>query len=299
MDLPSLESLECFEAAARLGGFTAAARELSLPQSSVSRRIQALEVLLGRQLFRRYGRRVELTRRGAAYAERVRTILDGLRGATLEVIAPEIVSGTLRLVTHPTFAARWVIPRLGAFTKRHPGVEIQLRSEVVVDLSVDTAFEVAILINPRRSEGLVYRPLVRETVVPVAAPGFVDPELIGNPAALLDLPRIHSTVRPEAWSGWFKRHGLEPPELVTGPGFDLIQHLTQAALAGLGIALLPEVLIEQELEEGRLTRLHPQGMQLEDAYFVTYRETDLGRPDVGAFVPWLLEKADGVGSIAT
>lgn len=287
--LPSMSALTAFEAAARTGSFTVAARELSLTQGAVSRQVKALEEQLGCPLFVRQGLRVTLTPAGAAYAEEVRGALHRLRSASLRVIgAPR--GGVLKLAILPTFGTRWLVPRLPAFQRANPEIIIHFSTRLVpFDFGVED-LDAAIHFGDDDWPGAVCDRLMDEEVLPVCAPAFLAAHPVAEAADLAALPLLHTTTRPDAWPEWFAAQGIDPVE---GPGMHFEQFATtaQAAAAGLGVAMLPTLLVEAELGRGDLVPALARPHRGARAYYLVHPGGRGAYPPFAAFRRWLLAEA--------
>ncbi|MCK0197218.1 LysR family transcriptional regulator [Ancylobacter sp. 6x-1] len=284
--LPSLPLLMAFEAAARNESITAAARELNLTQSAVSRQIKALEEQLGVELFHRERQTIRLTAGGHAYVREIREALQKISTASLNLRANPF-GGTLNLAILPTFGTRWLAPRLPDFLQRFPGITINLVTKLsVFDFRLETA-DAAIHFGKADWQGAELALLRRETVIPACSPalkaqyGFVEPTVIR------EAPLLHLTTRPDAWERWMRLNGV-PADHVHGMLFDQFATAAQAAMAGLGVALLPTFLIEDELRDGRLVPAYDAPMTGEEAYYLAWPRDRTAHPPLIAFRDWLL-----------
>lgn len=289
--LPSLTSLQVFDAAARHASFTRAARELNVTQSAVSRQIRQLEEYVGRPLFRRLKQGLLLTEPGEVYAASVHDLLEQAEAATLQLMAYGSGGGTLTIALLPTFGSRWLVPRLGGFTARHPDIQLNLLTQLKPFEFADSEIDVAIHFGSEVWPGAVCHRLMGEVVVPVAAPsllggasGLARPEDVGRYTLL------QHVTRPQAWQEWLRAAGVDTIDGRTGPRFEQFYMVIQAAIAGLGLAVLPRFLIQEELAGGRLVVAVDRPVTSEYAYFLVHpeRKTDLRR--VAVFRDWLLEQ---------
>jgi DNA-binding transcriptional LysR family regulator len=206
--LPSLSALEFFDAAARHLSFTRAARELSVTQSAVSRQIRALEDYLGRPLFRRVKQRLVLTEPGEAYAIAVRDLLHRAEAATLELMAYGS-GGLLTVALLPTFGSRWLIPRLGDFTARHPDLQLNLVTQVRPFEFAGSDVDVAIHFGSDVWPGAVCHRLMGEEIIPVAAPSLLgNRPSVARPEDVARYTLLQHTTRPQAWQEWLHEVGV-------------------------------------------------------------------------------------------
>lgn len=287
--LPPVHVLCAFESAARHQSFTAAAAELSLTQSAVSRQVRALEEQVGSELFVRERQTVRLTTAGEAYAEEVRAVLRRLAAATLGFRAnPQ--GGTLNLAILPTFGTRWLAPRLPAFMAMHPGVTLNLTTRLApFDFQsdqVDAAIHFGQPDWPRARLDF----LMQETVVPACSRALMKTHRFSKPQHLLKAPLLHLESRPDAWRRWFSAMGVAAGG-VPGMVVDQFAVATQAAIAGLGVALLPRFLIDSELTRGDLVVPIDLPMESEEKYYLASPATRDNYPPLQAFRRWIRQEA--------
>ncbi|WP_170162151.1 LysR substrate-binding domain-containing protein [Paracoccus siganidrum] len=292
--LPSLPLLAAFEAAARTGSITQAAAELSLTQSAVSRQIKALEGQLGLELFLREKQKIRLTPGGQAYAQEIRDALRKISDASLNLRANP-GGGTLTVAAPPTFAARWLAPRLPGFLERHPGAMLNLlarpaRFDFRQDV-IDAAIHFGLPDWPEA--GMV--PLRGESVLPLCAPALAARCGFREPADLRDAPLLHLTSRPDAWERWLRHYGA-CDRGVQGMLFDQFSILAEAAAAGLGVALLPEFLFADDLASGRLVAALPLLWRGEEAYYLCWPRDRPAEGPLAWFRDWLLAEMAETGA---
>ena len=287
---PSMSVLVAFEAAARHGSFTKAADELSLTQSAVSRQVQALEALLGVDLFNRDGRRIDLTAAGALYQHELSAALGRIRSATLQTIAFRSQGGTLNLAVLPTFGSKWLLPRMNDFYTQHPDIVVHIPSRIMhADLaSVAGDMHAVIVAGTGPWPGYKAHKLLTEKLVVVASPQAL-PEYRSMTAA--DVGASHALLsvvsRANAWSDWFERNGLDHRVMRPGPSFELTAHLIQAVAAGIGIGLVPRILVQDEIKAGTLVALF-EPMESGRNYYLAHANRYQNLPALMAFSEWLL-----------
>ncbi len=282
--LPSVSALLAFEACARLGSATQAATELSLTQSAISRQIKALEEQLGVQLMARQGRRLRCTQAGSAYVREVREVLGRLAQASL-IAGTQSHSGALSLAILPAFGMHWLAPRLADFAAEHREVTVNLSTRLQPFALGASPFDAAIHFGHEDWPGVHYLPLMPEVVVPVCAPGMSGAPF-DDPAALLGHPLLHLETRPRAWARWFEAvgHPCDPPH---GMMFDQFATMAQAALHGLGIALLPTFVAEPYLKDGQLILASDQTTRSIGSYYLVWPDDRPAPPPLVAFCDWL------------
>lgn len=288
MPLPPLAAIRCFEAAARQQSFTRAADELGMTQAAVSYQIKLLEDRLG-PLFLRKARGVELTETGRRLAPAVTMAFDRLRMAFEDL--NQTAGAVLSISVVQTFAANWLVPRLGAFQAAHPEIAVRLDvSGRVVDFTREE-FDAGIRHNRTGSwPGLVAHPLIALEFTPMLSPRLL--EKVGplmEPADLLKLPLVEPT--DPWWPAWFALAGATAPDLSQHPDLRLgAQHLAgSAALAGQGVAMLTPAFFRDELAAGRLVQPFALVGRDEGDYCLVYPEARRRSAKIKAFRDWLLE----------
>ena len=297
--LPSTQALLCFEASARHESFTKAAQELSLTQSAVYRQVVGLEALLGVKLFRRARHGIVLTEAGQNYSRMVARQLDAVERDALAVIGRGEASGAVELAVVPTFATRWLLPRLPDFRARHPGIVVNLESRTRPFAFADTGFDAAIYAGTPADianwPGTIAKALMPEIVVPVCAPSLVAPHTQLTPAQLAGLPLLQQSTRPYAWRQWFEANGVADAPDLHGPRFDLFSMLAVAAAQGMGVALMPRMLVEAELARGELVVPCQRPLHGGRAYHLVVPEKRVGNPALARFGDWLVSAAEKTG----
>lgn len=283
--LPSIASLRALEALDRLGSATAAADALSLSQSAVSRQIQTLEDQLGAKLFLREGRGMILTPEGVQYASEVRSALSQIAQASMK-LAVNPSGGSVNLAILPTFGMRWLVPRLPDFARRHPEITINLSTRIQPFSFAAEGFDAAIRFGQDDWPGTQAIKLRPEAVIAVCAPGILEDRPLHRPEDLLSLPLLHIETRPDAWAAWFSAHDVPVPR-VTGTVYDQFATITQAALHGLGVALLPDYLAAQDLATGRLVAAWGDATPSPGAYYLVWPESKSSDRALARFRDWI------------
>ncbi|HEY4349774.1 MAG TPA: transcriptional regulator GcvA [Paraburkholderia sp.] len=288
-DLPTLNAVKAFEAAARHESFSRAADELFVTHGAVSHQIRALEAELGVTLFTREGKRLRLTDVGRRYAVRVRTALVTLAEATREIRASD---RERRLVVSilPSFAARWVTPRVGSFIESHPQWDLELQtSNALVDFARDDV-DIAIRFGYGRYPGLHVEMLLEEVFFPACTPDFNGGKLPKTPAELANLPLLRSD--DQLWKRWFDAADLRDwPEPSRGVLYQDSSNLLQAAMDGQGVVLTRRALAMHEIAEGRLVRLFNIDGPSPWQYFFVCPPQLRHTPRVEAFREWIFGEA--------
>jgi len=285
LQIPSSTALQAFEAAARHGSFTRAAVELCVTQGAVSRHIAQLEHFVGVALFERVRKRVVLTSAGAVYLRRVQPALAELAGATTELLVHRGTGGRLCLASLPTFNAKWLVPRLPRFTARHPEVLLDFAPHVQGYDFSRADLDCAIRFGEGAWPGAAADYIAGRRVVPVVEPSRWPHR---TPVSQLQkLTLLHHANVPGAWSDWLHAAGLAAINGQVGPRFDQYSVIIQAAAAGLGAALVPLCLVEDELRTRRLRVLADVPHEGRRGYYLCYPEGRSNWPPLAAFRAWL------------
>ncbi len=285
--LPSIPALLAIEAVDRLGSASAAAVELNLTQGAISRQIQALEDQLGLALASRQGNRLRLTPAAQDFVAEARRALTTLASASLTLRANP-TGGSLRLAILPAFGMHWLAPRLALFARAHPEVTVNLSTRLRTFDFGQSAFDAAIHYGRQDWPGVAYLKLSDERILAVAAPA-----LLTRPptraADVLDLPLLQLESRTGDWPRWLAHHGLpaqRPPAML----FDQFATMSQAAIHGLGAALLPLFLIEDDLAQGRLLPVFGAAIPAAGSYYLVWPEARPPRAPLQSFRAWLSDR---------
>jgi LysR family transcriptional regulator, glycine cleavage system transcriptional activator len=294
--LPPLNALRCFEAAGRHLSFTRAADELHVTQAAISHQIRALEEWLGAPLFRRQPRRLLLTDAGQHYLRAVSAALDEIAAATDQARVQE-QSASLTVSVLPSFAAKWLVPRLPSFQALHPGIDVYLSaSNARADFRRDNV-DVAIRHGKGPYPALYQRLLFGEEFFPVCSPelavGLVRPEDLARATLLHD--QHDDDGDPAAdwpdWPAWLKAAGVTGMDATRGPLFSDAAMMIQAAMAGQGVALARTALVADDIAAGRLARPFALALPSDWAYWFLCEPAAAERPKIKAFREWLLAEA--------
>ncbi len=285
---PTLPELQAFAACARQGTATRAGAELGLTQSAISRALASLEARLGVALFHRIRQRLALSDAGRAFLPEAERLLADLDRAALTVMSFGGHRDVLRLACLPTFAALWLIPRLAGFALVAPGISFDVTATLTApDFDRDPR-DAAILRAGAPLRGAAQDILLEERLVVVAAPGLLPGRDFPEDAALARLPLLQQATRPDLWLDWFRDAGAAPTRILRGPRFEQFGMVLAAARAGLGVALLPEVLVAPDLASGALRRASPRSMVTATPYVLMAPPRSHDLPAFAAFRKWLL-----------
>lgn len=290
--LPPLNALRAFDAAARCGNFTRAAQELFVTQGAVSRHIATLEGWLGVQLFERGRHGISLTPAGQRYFASMSVAFDQIELGTRQLQHQSPDEWLLRVKLPPTFAIRWLIPRLARFHALHPRIDVQITtSHRPADFERDE-IDVSIHSQPSPPEGPGYRLLFRETLLPVCAPSLLGagPPL-KEPADLAQQALLSSLNRPHDWRAWLTAAGVPDTDTRRGLKFENAAMAYQAAAEGLGVMVGLLAFVRDDLAAGRLVAPFDLRVPTDGGYFMAWR-TDRAVPQrVRDFEDWLAREA--------
>jgi LysR family glycine cleavage system transcriptional activator len=283
--LPPLSALRPFEAAARLESFTRAAEELSLTHGAVSHQVRALEDHLGTPLFSRQGKRVTLTPAGRTFAEAVRNALQQITRAA-DAAGSKRRDNRLSVSVLPSFAARWLMPRMIRFMDAHPDIEINVDATTALANFAAEEVDVAIRFGRGPWAGLACEEFLRDEYFPVASPKLAKLKSLKAPQDLLKMRVIRED--RDYWQHWFAAAGVPVEgELDGSPFFNDSTLTLQSAARGEGVALARSSIVGEDLERGTLKRLFDVSVASRESYwFVSPRES-AEAPKVRAFREWV------------
>ena len=287
--LPPTALLAAFEAAGRHQSFTAAAAELALTPSAVSRQVSTLQEMLGVPLFRRTRHGIALTDAGSAYLRHVSRSLDAMEREVLDLQGRQGRGGSIELAVVPSFAAHWLVPRLPRLRQRNPDLTVHLSSRTRPFLFEDSGMDAAIVAGAGAWPGTQATLLMPERVVPVCSPQLIGPRREVSAEKLARLPLLQQGTRPYAWREWFAAAGVGEVDALAGPRYELFSMSLQAAIAGLGVALVPDYLAAPEIAAGRLV----QPVARASSTLAYHLVTPADRPEAAALSDlrlWLLEE---------
>ena len=289
-DLPNLHALRVFEAAARTGSLTAAAEELSVTQSAVSKQVAQLEAQLGTPLFERHHRRVTLNARGRDVADTVAQALGTLRAGLGR--APDVPPSQIRVVADADFAQLWLFARLPAFEAAHPGIRVSLQCVIGLETPPAQDHDLAVIWGRGTWRNCRFEPLLSNSVFPVAAPGFF--AHLSRPPRPGDVTSdmlIHDQT-----THWWSAFRAVTAATSFDPGAGRLYNQTalclEAAMRGDGITLRDEVTSAQYLADGRLVCPFAHRLPSPDAYYITSPSNQSARDEIRALTAWLHAEAE-------
>lgn len=282
--LPSLNALRAFDVAARVLSFSRAAEQLHVTHSAVSRQIRQLEEQLGVKLFRRVGRGIELTPAGHRLCHTTGNVFAQLE-QVCDQLQREAAGAPLVLSCSGSFLARWFIPRLHQLREECPDLELHLTAseeDRPPGPGVDAALRFA---TPPWPEGQSVIELAAERIGPVMHPKLLPAGPDAKADSLLQLPLLETLSRPQAWPEWCRYYGLALEQLQIHQSFEHLNYMLEAALVGLGVAIAPEYLVEEDLRTGRL--IAPWGFIETSARLSLWLPGEHPSPRVVQLADWL------------
>lgn len=286
--LPSLNGLRAFEAAARHGSFTAAGGELGVSQAAVSRLVRLLEARLGIALFERHPNGLTLTAQGRVFQPGLTAAFDGI-ARLAEQVTRARDDRVLTVGVGPTFAIRWLIPRLGDFHRAHPGIEVRLTTGgAVVALRDD--WTCGVQLGDGDWPGYVAEPLFSAEMFPVCTPALA--KRLKQPADLASATLLDVSHSTEDWPQWLAAAGLESLT-GRGPSFGTYAMALQAALDGGGVAIGLRPYVVDDLAARRLVQPFRLTVPKRRAWYIAYRRERAQEAGLVAFRAWLHEVARG------
>jgi LysR family glycine cleavage system transcriptional activator len=293
--LPPLNALRAFEAAARHLNFSRAADELAVTPGAVSQQIQNLEDYVGAALFKRTPKGLLLTDAAQTALPALREAFDRLAEAA-SLLTAAVDGRRLTVSVAPSFAAKWLVPRLGLFEAAHPQVDVWLSADMeVVDFALGE-IDLAIRYGAGRYPGLEVVKLMSETVIPVASPELLEANPILTPSDLANHILLHDG-SPDAddscpdWAMWLAARGVKGVDGARGPRFNQSSLVIEAATGGRGVALAKRALAQADLDSGRLVAPLQDATAVDFAYFVVHPKAKGRLPQVKAFVSWITAQA--------
>ena len=293
--LPPLNALRAFEAAARHLNFSRAADELAVTPGAVSQQIQNLEDYVGAALFKRTPKGLLLTDAAQTALPALREAFDRLAEAA-SLLTAAVDGRRLTVSVAPSFAAKWLVPRLGLFEAEHPLVDVWLSADMeVVDFALGE-IDLAIRYGAGRYPGLEVVKLMSETVIPVASPALLEANPLVEPGDLARHILLHDG-SPDAdescpdWAMWLAARGIRGVDGTRGPRFNQSSLVIEAAVGGRGVALAKRALAQADLDAGRLVAPLQIATEVDFAYFVVHPKAKGRLPQVKAFVTWIAAQA--------
>lgn len=289
--LPPFAALRAFHAAATHERYRDAAESLGLTESAISHQVRRLEEFLHTALIDRSGRRPKLTETGRRYLEQIEPAMRQIQAAT-EALLPASGRSTVRLTLPPSLAATWLIPKLGAFEREFPEIDLQIITTTrVIDLRREQ-MDLAIRHGKGAWPDVEATFLLAETAMPVCAPDYLDP--LPDEPSQVDFRSVRLIVNgsfPDEWEEWARAHGLEPPPLTDLISLDAMEQVLQVAESGHGLAMGRRPVVDSWLERGRLVAPFGEAGPTGAAYYLCRLKESMPTAAGRRLERWLTERA--------
>lgn len=289
--LPGLPAMRVFEVVGQTRSFTRAAERLNLTQSAVSKQIRNLEDEIGEALILRHHHRLELTPAGAALLETVQQAFHAIETA-VRGIGEKQSGNRLRLNAPPTFARRWLLPRLESLRRHLPGIDISIGTALADGLAERGLLDCAIRFGDGEWPTLDASLLMSERHIAVAAPGLVEGRVLDTPGDLAQFTLLHVLAAPDqryrTWRHWLDAAGFPALDTSGGLEFDMLDLAIEAARRGLGVTIADRSMVAGDLAAGTLRQLFDIAVEGHESYWFVTRPQAAPGPQVAALRAWLL-----------
>ncbi|NVJ69763.1 MAG: transcriptional regulator GcvA [Alphaproteobacteria bacterium] len=287
-----LNALRAFDAAARHMSFKLAADDLSVTPAAISQQIRSLEDFLGVELFRRTNRSLVLTEAAQLSLAPLKEGFERLEEA-VDILTESKTSNVLKVSVSPSFASKWLVPRLASYYERRPDAIVKISATMqITDFKAEDV-DIAIRYGLGNYANLYEEEILRETIFPVCAPGLFDNDKDpSSPTSILNHTLIHddSTAEDESaptWAMWLKAAGLEVPDGMPALHFNNHALAIEAAVAGRGVLLARSAIAEEDLKAGRLVKPFGEAVPINFAHYIVCPEDKLKNERVQDFIDWL------------
>lgn len=287
---PTVQELLAFDAVARHQSLTRAAAALCISVSGVSKQLAGLEQFIGRPLLQKMGRGVQLTTSGRAYWLKIAPSLRNLEEATFEARSGRAGGGIITLASVPTFLTKWLIPRLADFRRLQPSATFSFRQHLAPGDDNPPDVDASIRYGAGDWPGVQSDYIAGKAFVCIHSPSLLTtaaPSI--DAAAVAAQVLLHHEQAALAWRLWALSHGLAESCTLAGPTFAQYSAVIQAVVSGLGVGLVPRVLVEDELQQGVVQAFGPP-LEVDHGHYLCFQPERLERPVVAAFRDWLLEQ---------
>lgn len=287
---PTMHELLAFDAVARHESLTQAAGALCVTVSAVSKQLASLEEFLGQPMLQKQGRGVQLTAQGRIYWQKISGSLRAIETATFEARSGDTGAGILTLASVPTFLTKWLIPRLPDFRRQCPGITLSFSQHLAAGEGIPPGVDAAIRYGSGDWPGAAADYIAGREFVLIAAPALLSGLRMGRPADIANHTALHHEQAPTAWRQWATHHGVAEAHTLSGPRFAQYSALIQAAVSGLGVGLVPQVLVLDELAQGTLVVPCGDTVQVDQGHYLCFNADRLGLPVFAAFRNWVLDQ---------
>jgi LysR family glycine cleavage system transcriptional activator len=291
--LPPLSALRAFEAVARRASFSRAAEELNVTPGAVSQQVRLPEELLGHSLFVRNRRSVAPTEAATRMLPDIQAGLEALARATSRSRIAAAAERTLTISVAPSFASKWLLPRLRDFSDHYPDIELRISATVSLADFRHDGVDLAIRLGHGSYAGLKAEPMFAEKLAPMCSPDLLKAKgRLRKPDDLRKFRLLHDTSIPGeseqgSWERWLHLAGATQVDAHRGTKFSLAELALQAAIDGAGVVLGRMVLAEADLAAGRLVRPFKAVLPLDVSYFLVMEKTSVKRKEIQCFRDWL------------
>lgn len=296
--LPPLNALRAFEAVARHQSISAAADELCVTHSAVSRHVAKLEDFLGAKLFAREHQRLVLNARGADYAAKLTSMFDGLESFTSGAFQGAASKGPLRVCVYHTYASRVLIPRLSRFQAEYPQIEFELETRDELPQNRHMDVDVSIALGTGQWTDLEAALLCPEELLPVASPRLLAGRTFKDVRDLRELTLLHAVPRLNDWARWFALMGASEVDAYRGMRFDTSSLAYQAAVNELGVAMAQVTYVQEDIDQGRLVPVFTTPLETERSFYALFPPSKRDDARVTAFTQWLRKELSRAGAAA-
>ena len=285
---PTMHELLAFDAVARHDSLTQAAGALCISVSAVSKQLASLEAFVGRPLLQKLGRGVQLTAHGRLYWQKISGSLRAIESATFEARSGDTGAGILTLASVPTFLTKWLIPRLPDFRRRWPGITLSFSQHLVAGENIPPGVDAAIRYGSGEWPGVASDYIAGREFVLIAAPSLMGSQRLRKAGEIAAHTVLHHEQAPAAWRQWAAHHGVAEVHTFSGPRFAQYSALIQAAVSGLGVGLVPRVLVQDEMALGALVTPCGDPVQVDQGHYLCFYADRLELPVFAAFRDWIL-----------
>lgn len=289
--IPSISEMIAFEAVARHENFSAAAEELYLTQGAISKQIRSLELTLGVSLFDRRRKRLVLTRQARLLLPSIASIIEQISSTTYKIISSSDKTNNINLSVFSTFSSRWLIPRFARLFAQYPDFNVNVSTVFEAFTFDDTDCDVAIHYGQAVwPNGILYH-LFDEIIIPVCSPAYREKTGFSKPEDFNRINLIQLTTRPGLWEYWLSHAGIKTSKPLHGNIFDQFNATIEAALSGLGAALVPHIFVERELHEGKLVVLSDELLKGQGAYYAVIPTEKQNNASIMQFIEWIRKES--------
>ncbi len=291
--LPPLNQIRSFEAAARHQSFANAGAELGVTPAAISRLVKSLEVFLGISLFTRGPSHIALTKAGQKYLARLTPALDDIAIATAELTGNW--KNSLTIAAFPSVSQRWLIPRWATFREQHPDLQIKIKTVLHPPSMSDDDVDAAIRVVSPNDTALIWDKVQENQLIAVCSPALTEPHPVGI-EQILHLPRLRVRTRAGDWYRYLQTADIEtdPRLLQKDPEFDDLPMAIEAAIQGMGVVIAIRQLIEPELASGALVPAFTEDLALPCPFYLTYPPDRAQHPSLQLFHKWLSENQSNI-----